>query len=101
MSSKSSKAVRAVWNDQVIAESKKALLVDGQYYFPENSVNQDFLDPSPITTRCPWKGEAMYYNLSVNGKRVMNAAWSYPKPKAKAKHLRAHIAFRAGVEIIE
>jgi len=93
--------VRAVWNDKVIAESDKTEIVEGNHYFPPESVKKEFLKKSEHQTHCPWKGEASYYNLDVSGKINENAAWFYLEPKEAAKNIKDYIAFWNGVEIRE
>jgi uncharacterized protein (DUF427 family) len=91
--------VRARWNDTVIAESDATVVVEGNHYFPPDSVNRDLLVDSSTTTVCPWKGTASYYTLSVNGKENPDAAWYYPQPKNAAAEIKDHIAFWRGVTI--
>jgi len=89
----------ATWNGEVIAESNETVVVEGNQYFPPSSVRTQFLTPSDTTSTCPWKGEASYYTLSVNGKENPDAAWYYPAPKEAAAEIRDHVAFWNGVEI--
>jgi uncharacterized protein (DUF427 family) len=91
--------VRALWNDTVIAESDATVVVEGNHYFPADSVKTDLLVPSSTTTVCPWKGTASYYTLSVNGKENPDAAWTYPEPKDAAAEIKDHLAFWRGVTI--
>ena len=90
---------RATWNGQVIAESETYELVEGNVYFPPEAVKREFLKPSATTTRCPWKGEASYYTLSVDGEENEDAAWYYPAPYEKAAHIKDHVAFWKGVSV--
>ena len=90
---------RAIWNGQVIAESDEVLLVEGNVYFPEATVDASFLRESDHHTVCPWKGTASYHHVEVNGERNANAAWFYPDPKAAAAEIKDHIAFWKGVEV--
>ena len=90
---------RATWNGQVIAESETYELVESNVYFPPDAVRRDFLKPSPTTTHCPWKGEASYYTLSVDGQENPDAAWHYPAPYEKAAHIKDHVAFWKGVVV--
>lgn len=93
--------MRALWNDAVIAESDVTKVVEGNHYFPADSVRPELLVPSETTTVCPWKGTASYYTLSVNGKENPDAAWYYPAPKDAAAEIKDHVAFWRGVTIEE
>lgn len=93
--------MKAVWNNAVIAESDEVVRVEGNCYFPPSSVNSEFLHQSATHTVCPWKGEASYYDIEVNGEVNRDAAWYYPEPKDKAAHIKNYIAFWKGVEIVE
>jgi uncharacterized protein (DUF427 family) len=90
---------RAIWNGTVIAESDRTVVVEGNVYFPSNSVKQEYLRPSETHTVCPWKGTASYRHLEVAGKRNLDAAWFYPEPSAAAKQIKEHVAFWKGVRI--
>lgn len=90
---------KAIWNGQVVAESDAYELVEGNVYFPPESVNRNFLKPSDTTTHCPWKGDASYYTLNVNGEENADAAWYYPAPFEKAAHIKDHVAFWKGVQV--
>jgi uncharacterized protein (DUF427 family) len=93
--------VKAIWNNQVIAESDKTIIVERNHYFPYDAVNHEFLKKTEHHTICPWKGEASYYSLEVNGQTNENAAWYYPVPKEEAKQIKNYIAFWRGVEVVE
>ncbi len=90
---------KATWNGKVIAESDQVETVEGNLYFPDAAVNREYLRPSSTTSTCPWKGQARYYTLVVDGQENQDAAWYYPDPKPAAKHVKNHIAFWRGVEI--
>ena len=90
---------KAIWNGEVIAESDAYELVEGNVYFPPESVKREFLKPSSATSHCPWKGDASYYTLSVNGEENADAAWYYPAPFDKAAHIKDHVAFWKGVQV--
>jgi uncharacterized protein (DUF427 family) len=90
---------KAIWNGAVIAESAETVMVEGNHYFPPESVNRDYLQESQTQTTCPWKGEASYYHVMVNGELNADAAWYYPDPKSKASHIKDHVAFWHGVEV--
>ena len=90
---------RAIWNGAVIAESEGTVVVEGNHYFPEGSVQRAFLRPSETHTVCPWKGTASYYSLEVNGQVNRDAAWFYPDPKPAAKEIAGRVAFWKGVKV--
>lgn len=92
---------QAVWNDQVIAQSDSTQVVEGNQYFPMESVNKEFLTESAKVTRCPWKGEASYFNVVVDGQTNQDAAWVYLDPKEAAAEIAGHVAFWRGVEVRE
>lgn len=91
--------VRAVWNGTTIAESDDTVVVEGNHYFPRDSVRDDCLRESATHTTCPWKGVASYYDLTVDGKVNRDAAWYYPTPKEAAKEVAGRVAFWKGVEV--
>lgn len=93
--------MKAIWNGEVIAESDETIEVEGNHYFPPDSVNRDYLTGSPTHTTCPWKGEASYFNINVEGQVNKDAAWYYPDPKDAAHHIRDFVAFWGGVEVTE
>ncbi len=90
---------KATWNGVVIADSDNTVMVEGNHYFPIESVNADLLEPSSKHTSCPWKGEASYYSLNVDGNVNADAAWFYPTPKDEAKEIKDHVAFWRGVTV--
>jgi uncharacterized protein (DUF427 family) len=91
--------VRARWNDTIIAESDATVVVEGNHYFPPDSLSRALLVDSSTTSVCPWKGTASYYTLSVNGEENPDAAWYYPQPKDAAAEIKDHVAFWRGVTI--
>jgi uncharacterized protein (DUF427 family) len=91
--------MKAVWNKTVIAESADTVVVEGNHYFPPDSIQARFFKPSATTSICPWKGTASYYSLDVDGQQNPDAAWYYPETKAAANNIRGRIAFWKGVEI--
>ncbi|MAG91696.1 hypothetical protein CMO83_03405 [Candidatus Woesearchaeota archaeon] len=93
--------VKAKFNGKVIAESDKCEEVEGNYYFPPDSIRKENFKESDYHTTCPWKGEASYYNVEVDGKVNENAAWYYPNPKSAANNIKNYVAFWNGVEIEE
>jgi uncharacterized protein (DUF427 family) len=92
---------RAVWNGQVLAESDDLVNIEGNYYFPESSLNKEYFETSSTHTVCPWKGTASYYTLKVDGEQNVDAAWYYPETKEAAKSIKGRIAFWKGVEIVD
>ncbi len=93
--------MKAIWNDTVLAESGDTEVVEGNHYFPPESIDKDFFEASDHTSVCPWKGTASYFSLVVNGERNENAAWTYPNPKDAASEIKDHVAFWKGVEVVE
>ena len=91
--------MQAIWNGKVIAESDNTIVVEGNHYFPIESVESGYLVESEHSSFCPWKGRASYYSLLVDGKENSNAAWYYPEPKDAAKEIRERLAFWNGVEV--
>ena len=91
--------MKATWNGQVIAESDDTVVVEGNHYFPPDSVYMELVTPSDDHTICPWKGEASYYNVVVDGQENKNAAWYYPEPKEAAAEIKGHLAFWQGVSV--
>lgn len=91
--------MKATWNGAVIAESDATVVVEGNHYFPINSVNHDYLRPSDRTSDCPWKGQASYYTLEVDGQKNADSAWLYAEPKAAAKEIEGRVAFWKGVQV--
>ena len=93
--------MKAIWNDQIIAESEDTIVVENNHYFPHNAIKKEFFVPSKQHSTCPWKGEASYYSIIVNGKENTDAAWYYPEISALAKQIKGYVAFWKGVEIVE
>ena len=91
--------MKAVWNGHVIAESDDIVTVEGNAYFPADSVRREFVRPSERHTHCPWKGEASYYTLEVEGKSNPDSVWYYPEPKPAAAEIRNRVAFWKGVQV--
>ena len=89
----------ATWENATLAESSQTEQVEGNHYFPPDSVQRKYFEPSSHTSVCSWKGTAHYYNVVVNGQKNENAAWYYPEPKAAAKNLKDHVAFWKGVQV--
>ena len=90
---------RAIWNGATLAESNNCEIVEGNHYFPPDSINRQYFQESETHTTCFWKGQASYYTLEVNGQQNKDAAWSYPHPKEKAEKIKDYVAFWRGVQI--
>jgi uncharacterized protein (DUF427 family) len=91
--------MRAVWHNTVLAESDDTIVVEGNHYFPPDSVRREYFRLSATHTTCPWKGEASYYDVVVDGEVNKDAAWYYPEPKDAAAEIKEHIAFWKGVRV--
>ncbi len=91
--------MKATWNGQVIAESDDIVKVDGNAYFPADSLQKGVLKDSTTHSVCPWKGTASYYSLMVDGKENKDAAWFYPEPKEAAAQIKGRVAFWKGVSV--
>ena len=94
-------SVVARWNGEEIARSDDTVVVEGNHYFPADSLKREYVSFSNHHTVCPWKGTASYYTLAVNGAENKDAAWYYPDPKEKAAEIKDRIAFWKGVEVTE
>jgi len=93
--------MKAIWNKQVIAESDDIVTVEGNSYFPLESVNKEFLNQSDTETDCHWKGTASYYSLQVDGTTNRDAAWYYSEPKPLADGIKGRVAFWKGVQVVK
>ena len=93
--------MRATWNGAVLAESDATVVVEGNHYFPPDSLHREHFKASDHTSACPWKGTASYYHVEADGKTNENAAWFYPEPKSAASEIRDHVAFWRGVRVAE
>lgn len=91
--------VMASWHNKKIAESEQTIVVEGNHYFPPDSVNWQLLEPSDSHTVCPWKGTASYYHVVVDGERNPDATWVYPDPSAAARQIQGYLAFWHGVQV--
>ena len=93
--------MKAIWENTIVAMSDQCVVVEGNQYFPVESLHGEFFEPSATTSVCGWKGTAKYYDLVVGGKRNAGAAWYYPEPKDAAKGIAGRVAFWKGVRVIE
>ncbi|MEM6611470.1 MAG: DUF427 domain-containing protein [Cyanobacteria bacterium P01_C01_bin.72] len=90
---------KAIWNGQVVAQSDRTEVVEGNHYFPTEAINQEFFKASSTHTNCPWKGTASYYTLVVDGQENPDAAWYYPETKERANNIKGYVAFWKGVKV--
>ena len=90
---------KATWNGATLAQSDRTIVVEGNHYFPAEAINQEYFTPSNTHTSCPWKGQASYYNVVVDGQENKDVAWYYPNAKDKAKNIEGYIAFWRGVKV--
>lgn len=104
--------MKAIWNGKVIAQSDSTLEIEGNQYFPHESISKEFFSDSTVHTTCPWKGVASYYNIAVDGQTNASSAWYYPSPKEGSKEIVAesnngkgdfsnYVAFWKGVEVVK
>ena len=91
--------MKASWKGAVLAESTDTVVVEGNHYFPVESIDRAYLRASDTHTHCPWKGEASYYDVVVDGEINKDAAWYYPEPKEAAAAIRGRVAFWKGIEV--
>jgi len=92
--------VQAIWNGVVLAESDSTVVVEGNQYFPDDSLRREYFTPSSKKTLCLWKGVASYYSITVNGATISDAAWSYRHPSPLARKVKNRVAFWHGVDIV-
>ena len=93
--------MKATWNGTIVADSDATRVIEGNHYFPPDSVKREYFKRSTTTSVCSWKGEASYYTLEVDGTKNEDAAWYYPTPKDAAATIKGFIAFWRGVEVTE
>jgi len=91
--------MQAIWKETVIAESDATILIEGNHYFPMDSLNEVYFQDSEKTSQCFWKGKAQYKHVSVNGEINKDACWYYPEPKKKAQNIKGYCAFWKDVEV--
>jgi uncharacterized protein (DUF427 family) len=92
---------KAIWEDTVLAESEETVVVEGNHYFPPEAVRWEYFEESQRHSICPWKGQASYYDVVVNGDRNSAAAWYYPDPSPAAAKIKDHVAFWGGVKVTD
>ena len=93
------KLMKAIWNGTVLAESEDTVVVEGNHYFPKDSIKTEYFQPAETHTVCSWKGTASYYDVVVNGDTNKDAAWYYPEAKPDAKNIEGYVAFWKGVTV--
>lgn len=91
--------MKATWNGAVLAESNETVVVEGNHYFPPDEIDKQYFNASDTHSICPWKGEASYYNVVVNGETNKDAAWYYPETKPEANNIKGYVAFWRGVKV--
>lgn len=92
--------MKAIWNGTTVAESDETVVVEGNHYFPAESIDRRYFVDSDHHTVCPWKGTASYNTVEVDGQTNQDAAWTYPAPKEAAANITGHVAFWRGVEVV-
>lgn len=92
--------MKAIWKETVIAESDKTVVVEGNHYFPAESLKTEHFVPSSTTSICGWKGTAHYYSVRVGEEQNTDAAWYYPEPKEAAQNIKGYVAFWKGVQVV-
>ena len=92
--------MKAIWNNQTLAESNETIVVEGNHYFPPEAINKNYFKASDKHTVCPWKGTASYYTVEVECQQNEDAAWFYPEPKEAAKNIKGYVAFWRGVSVV-
>lgn len=90
---------KATWKGAVLAQSDKTVVIEGNHYFPSESLNMEYFKETETQSTCPWKGKANYYNIEVNGDLNKDAAWNYKNPSELAKGIKDHVAFWKGVVV--
>ena len=93
--------MKAIWNNEVIAESNETVVLEGNHYFPRSSLVDEYFSENGKSTSCPWKGVAKYYDISVKGDKNSGAAWCYSSPKKQAKEIEDRYAFWGGIQILD
>ena len=91
--------MKAIWKNKIIADSNDTVVIEGNHYFPHDSIKKEFFKPSNTNTVCPWKGTASYYTIKVDGNENIDAAWYYPEVSDLAKGIKNRVAFWKGVTV--
>jgi len=93
--------MKATWKNTVLAESDKTVVIEGNHYFPPDSIKKEYFQQNQKHSPCPWKGLASYYHVRVGDRNNEDAAWYYPEPKEAAKQIKDYVAFWRGVKITD
>jgi len=93
--------VKALWENTVVAESDRTVVIEGNHYFPPESIKREFFQASDTHSTCPWKGRASYYDLRLGAHVNKDAAWYYPEPNEAARPIKGYVAFWRGVKVTE
>lgn len=93
--------MKAIWNNTILAESNETVIIEGNHYFPADSINKEYFKDSETHSVCHWKGTASYYSLEVDGKENTDAAWYYPEASELAKGIEGKVAFWRGVQVVD
>lgn len=91
--------MKAIWKNNIVAESDDTIIIEGNHYFPPDAINSKFFKPTDTRTVCPWKGEASYFTLHADGQESKDAAWTYKTPKEMASQIKNYVAFWKDVEV--
>ncbi len=91
--------MKATWDGHILAESDSTIVIEGNHYFPPDSVRWELLNESPTTTVCGWKGTASYYSVNAESGELADAAWTYRTPLPAAEEITGYVAFWKGVEV--
>ena len=91
--------MKAIWNNAIVAASDHTIVIEGNHYFPPDSMDKEYFQQSNTHTICPWKGQASYFNIVVDGQVNKDAAWYYPDPEAAAAEIKNYVAFWRGVKV--
>lgn len=93
--------MKAIWKEEVLAQSEHTRLVEKNHYFPRGDINEEYFKPSKTHTRCPWKGKASYFHIEVQGQTLKDAAWCYPEASFAAKPIENYVAFGEEIDVVE
>jgi uncharacterized protein (DUF427 family) len=93
--------MKAMWKDVILAESKSTIEIEGNHYFPPESIDRRFFRDSTTHTRCSWKGSASYYTIKIEDELNQDSAWYYPEPLDKVRHIKNYVAFWKGIKVVE
>lgn len=92
--------MKAIWNDTIIAESDNTVVIENNHYFPPSDIHVEYFKKTETQSHCPWKGDACYYSIDIDGNVNKDAAWYYPKTSHAAKPIEGYVAFWKGVTVV-